>query len=332
MQVTAVVGLTEADLFQSQLPARLVQTELLEKGTIRTSGTAQKATEKAVGEVIFSNLGSAPVTIPIGTRVSTGTGTPVEFVTTREALLESGVGTRVTVSIEAVEPGTAGNVRANTINSVGGALRFRARVSNANGTFGGGSALVPVVTQDDRDQLVVDLQARAEAQAPEMLEAELEEGEWLPPESIQTFVIAQSFDQYSDEEAAELNGTVRLLSQGIAVGQNDAIELILKALEEQVPEGGRLVADSVRVNRQPNAEFSSGAVAFTMTVTADYTTPIDVDEVRAAVAGQSLEEATAALQERWLLAGEPEIYLDPAWTGSLPNIGNRIQVRVEYEQ
>ena len=299
-------------------------------GKIPTSGSAQKATDKAVGEVVFSNLGSSPVPIPIGTSVSTSSGAPVEFRTTREGLLESGVGTRVTIPVESLEPGTAGNVRANTINTVNGSLRFRARVNNPSGTFGGGAALVPVVTQADKDKLATILQGQAEQKAYAALQAQLQPGEWLPPESVQTFVVAQSFDQYNDEEAIDLDGTVRVLAQGLAVDELQANDIILKALEAQVPENARLVADSVTVQRQPGAEFLANSVAFTMTVNADYTTPIDPNEVRGAVAGLPPAAAVATLRERWLLAGEPDIYLDPGWKGTLPAIGSRIQVRVDY--
>ena len=328
--MSAVIGLPDPDLEARQLPARLVKVDLQEEGKTATTGSSQKATDKAVGEVVFSNLGSAPVTIPAGTPVSSSTGTPVEFRTSRDALLESGVGTRVTVPIEAVEPGTNGNVRANTINTVSGSLRFRVRVNNLSPTFGGGAALVPVVTQADKDKLVAELQTRAEQRAYEELAKQLKPGEWLPPESVQTFVVAQSFDQYNDEQASELNGLVRVLAQGMAVDERQANQVILSALEQKVPERAKLVIDSVTVQRQPGAEFSGGTVAFTMTVGADYTTPIDPDEVRDAVAGHTPEEAVQALKERWLLAGEPDIFLDPEWKGTLPNIGSRIQVRVDY--
>ena len=192
------------------------------------------------------------------------------------------------------------------------------------------AALVPVVTQADNDKLAALLQDQAEQKAYEALKAQLEPGEWLPPESVQTFVVAQSFDQYNDEEATDLNGTVRVLAQGLAVDEMQANDIILKALETQVPENARLVADSVTVQRQPGAEFLTNSVAFTMTVNADYTTPIDPDTVRGAVAGLPPAAAAATLKQRWLLDGEPDIYLDPAWKGTLPDIGSRIQVRVEY--
>lgn len=330
VNITAVSGLEVADLTARQLPARPIKADLVEKGAVPTTGSSQKATDRAVGEVVFSNLGSAPVAIPVGTSVSTSSGTPVEFRTTREAMLESGVGTRTIVPVEAVEPGTTANVRANTINTVNGSLRFRARVSNPGGTFGGGAALVPVVTQADRDQLVAILQGEAERKAYEALTAQLEPGEWLPPESVQTFVVAQSFDQYNDEEATDLSGTVRVLAQGLAISERDANDIILAAIERKVPPNARLVADSVNVQRQPGAEFLTSSVGFTMTATADYTTPIDPDEVRDAVHGLAPGKAAETLKARWLLAGEPEIYLDPAWKGTLPDIDSRIQVRVDY--
>jgi hypothetical protein len=332
LNMQAVVGLAEPDPQASQLPARSIRADLVETGAVPTTGSSQKATDRAAGEVVFSNLGSSPVNIPTGTSVSTSTGTPVEFRTTRDALLESGVGTRVTVPIEAIEPGTIGNVRPNTINTVNGSLRFRVRVSNPAGTFGGGSTLAPVVTDADRDQLAALLLDQAEQKAYDALKAQFEPGEWLPPESVQTFMVAQSFDQYNDEEALNLTGTLRVLAQGLAVNEGEASDIILKSVEEQVPSNARLVADSLAVSRQPGAEFLNNSVSFTMTVNADYTTPIDEREVRDAIRGLSPDAASEMIKSRWLLSGNPDIYLDPAWKGTLPDIGSRIQVRVDYGQ
>ncbi len=330
LAMTAIAGLEAADVRGAQLPARLMKAELLERGAVLATGTSQKASGNAVGEVVFSNLRTAPVTIPVNTLVSTSSGTPVQFRTLQEARVEGGVGQRVSVPVEASEPGTTGNVRANTINSVVGALRFRLRVNNSNGTGGGGAELVSVVSQQDREQLVATLQASAEAKVYETLQAQLEPGEWLPAESVQTFVVAQSFDQYSDEEAQQLSGSVRVLAQGLAVNEQEATDVILTKLQGQVPERGRLVLDSVQAQRQPQSEATSSSVVFTMTISADYTTPIDPDEVRGAVAGMAPEEAAQTIQERWLIEGTPEVYLDPAWKGVLPSLTSRIQVRVDY--
>ncbi|MFO7635050.1 MAG: baseplate J/gp47 family protein [Caldilinea sp.] len=330
LPMTAIVGLDTADIGEGQLPARLLKAELVEQGAVPTTGTSQKATSRATGEVVFTNLSAVPVTIPANTLVSTSSGTPVEFRTLSEASVEGGAGQRVSVAVEAVEPGTTGNVRANTISNVVGALSFRLRVNNSGGTFGGGAELVSVVSQQDRDRMVAILLEAAEAKAYETLRAQLEPGEWLPPESVQTFVLAQSFDQYSDEVAQQLNGSIRVLVQGLTVNEQQATGLILDRLQELVPERGRLVLDSVRAQRQPQSQVTSSTVAFTMTVSADYTTPIDPDELRDAIAGMAPEEAERTIRDRWLIEGAPDVYLDPAWKGVLPSLTSRIQVRVNY--
>ena len=330
VQITADPALPAADIEARAVPGRLIEVTLEKTGVIATTGSQQKPVDNAVGAIVFTNLGPAPVEIPSGTVVSTSTGTPVNFRTTQSASLEGGIGARVTVPIEALEPGVAGNVRANTINTVSGALRFSVRVSNPGATYGGGSSLVRVVTQQDKDNLLAQVQAEVDAEAFAALQAELEPGEWLPPESLQIFTIAQAFDRFNDDEGDEVRLTLRSLIQGTALNQVQTQDVMLAALRENVPERGLLVADSVQFERAPGATAIGRAVTFTMTASADYVIPIDPGEVKHLVAGRPPEEASQAIAARWPLEVSPDIYRDPDWLPSLPQFANRIQVRVEY--
>jgi hypothetical protein len=264
--------------------------------------------------------------------VSSGTGTSASFRTVSEAEIPGGVGQRVTVPIEALEPGIEGNVRPNAITNIDGPLRFRARVSSPNGTGGGGSELVGAVTQEDKDKLLAETVARAEARAVDALQSKVEAGEWLPAESVQTFVVAQAFDQYNDDEADQVNLTLRLLVQGVAVNENEARGILQLAVEDALPDDARLVADSLTAQRVPGAEALGRGVAFTMTVNADYLIPVDPGEVRSAAAGLTQEDAARVLQERWMLSAPPEFYQDPDWLGTLPALPSRIQVRVVLDE
>ena len=330
VQLTADGTVEVADPDTNTLPARLIETTIEETGVIATTGNQQKASDRAGGSVVFSNLGSAAVTIPLGTVVGTTTGAPVSFRTTQAAELTGGVGERVTVPIEAVEPGIAGNVRANTINTVSGALRFRVRVINPAGTGGGGAQLVRVVTQQDKDNLLAQVQASLEQKAFDALQATVEAGEWLPPESVQTFVVAQVFDKFNDDEGDTLSLTLRVLAQGTAMNQEQTNDAMLAALRDNVPPNGRLVADSVAVRREPGAVAIGRTIQFTMTGSAEYVIPIDAEEVKDAVAGKTPEEALAIVAARWPLARPPDLYRDPDWWDTMPTFPNRIQVRVEY--
>lgn len=331
LQVTANPGLDAPDLEFRQLPARLVETNIEETGAIATTGTRQKATERAQGSVVFSNLGANPVNIPAGAIVSTGTGTAVNFRTTTAVQVPGGFNQRVTAPIEALEPGIQGNVRANTINTIGGGYNLRVRVTNPGGTGGGGAALTPVVTQEDRDKLLAEVLARAEARAADSLQPDVNAGEWLAPESVQTFITSQAFSAFNDEEAQELSLTLRLLVRGVAVDQTVLREVLLEAAQQATPERGKLVASTLRAQRVPGADFNGQAVTFTMTVGADYVIPIDPVEVRTAIAGLTPDEALQVVQARWPLERTPEIHRDPEWFATLPPIGNRIQVRLTYD-
>ena len=294
--VTADSDAEVSDIQAGIVPGRLVEVTLENSGSLVTSGTQQKPVDKATGFVVFNNLGAAPVDIPRGTVVSTGTGTPVNFRTTDTAQLEGGVGARVSVPIEAEEPGVSGNVRANTINTVNGALRFRVRASNTDATGGGGSQLVSVVTQQDKDALLAQVQAEAETQAFESLQAVLEPDEWLPPESVQVFTIAQAFDKFNDDEGDTVELTLRSLVQGTALKSEDAEGVVLSALQENVPKDAMLVADSIRYDGLSDIASTGRQVVFTMTGGADYVIPIDPVELKNLTAGLPEEEAVAAIQ------------------------------------
>ena len=329
--LTADANVDVADVEGGVIPARLVETTIEKYGTIATTGSQQKPTDKSTGQVTFSNLGNEPVRIPLNTEVTTSSGAPVSFRTTNEAELPGGVGQRVTVPIEAVEPGVSSNVRAGTINTVSGPLRFRARVTNQDGTFGGGSQLVPVVTQTDQEALLERLLTEIEQEAYPSLATDVTAGEWLDPESVQTFVLAQVFDQFRDDEATELGLTLRVLAQGVAVDLNDMNDALLGALQDEVPDRGQIIASSFRTERLPGSVSLGRATQFTSTAAAEIIIPIDPVQVKHEITGMTPDAAAAKLQQDWQLSGPPEIYQDPDWRGVLPRFPNRIQVRVEYQ-
>src|SRR5690606_31542536 len=132
--------------------------------------------------VVFTNQTNQAVRIPAGTTVSTSTGDRVDFRTLFEVEIPGPSGSRATVEVEATEPGTRGNVRANTIATVSGALGSRVRVTNPSATGGGQSDLVRVVTQTDRETLYDQVYAEIQDTAYDRLLTELREGEWVPRE------------------------------------------------------------------------------------------------------------------------------------------------------
>ena len=100
-------------------------------------GYTRIAAAKATGTVTFSRStpASEDIIIPAGTRVSTSDGSVV-FKTTQAVTLTAGL-TSVDAQIEAVEPGSQGNVAANTISVIVDPVSGIEAVNNANPTEDG---------------------------------------------------------------------------------------------------------------------------------------------------------------------------------------------------
>ncbi|WP_290597029.1 MULTISPECIES: baseplate J/gp47 family protein [unclassified Archaeoglobus] len=103
-------------------------------------GIRRKQATKATGIVTFSR--STPATsnivIPIGTKVATADGSVI-FQTIEEVILQQGQ-TSVDAAIEAVEPGSHGNVAENTITKLLDPISGIESVNNASPTSGGSDA------------------------------------------------------------------------------------------------------------------------------------------------------------------------------------------------
>jgi hypothetical protein len=332
VELTADPGLDAPDLQRGLLPARLIERYVDTSGTILTTGNRRAATLNARGSVVFTNQTNRTIRIPAGTIVSTSTGDRIDFRTLKDVDVPGPTGGRATATIEAVAPGPIGNVRANSISTVSGALRTQVLVTNPGATGGGDSELVRVVTQADRDQLYTHIFAQVETSAFDQVQSELREDEWIPKESVQAYVIDRIYDHFNDEPADELTLNLRVLIQAVAVSETSARTSAMSALERAVPEGAKLVADSISFYAAPEMTVENRRVRFSVVGRGNYVVPIDSRQVRSAVVGLSQEEAAQELQRQWLLARPPQFYQDPDWFGTLPRLTNRIQVRVELNE
>lgn len=315
--VTARSDVEVPDPAKNIIPARRIGQRVEGGDTIEATGSASAADQLAQGAVVFTNRGLAPQQIPAGTVVATSTGANVRFQTLAPAEVPGGVGARVAVPIEALEPGPAGNVRAGTINTIEGPLAPLLNVINTAGTGGGNVKQVTVVTQGDKDRLRSRLEQQVIQKSYGALSELLQEGEFVPPETIGTIVVDETYDRFVDEQADQVSLRLRLLATALAVDGNAANELAFKALGDAIPRRGRLLADTVSYATGPATvtQLDDGTTLITFDVTASGQAVLDIDPsaVRAAIRGLRPEEAVAKLEQDWRLQTKPEITLGPDW-------------------
>ncbi len=306
------------------IPARMVEASLEGSAQIPTVSQKDVPDERAKGRVVFTNRTGEAVKVPKGTVVATSAGTIIRFVTLEEVTVPPGIGARAEVEVEAMDAGLRGNVKAFLINTIEGPLALKLRVINTAPTSGGSVKRRGVVTQADKERLKALLLKRLHREALSRLEGELEEGEFVPPETIEVVVIDEIYDKFVDEVADSLGLKIRAIAKGMAINMRDVEALACSALGMKTKEGFRPVPESLQL-RMEKATVEGESVLLTVRAKGIAAAEIDRDFVRGLVRGKSVEEARESLSGL-PLEGSPLIRVDPPWLGRMPWLPLRIKV------
>jgi len=319
------------DALHDEVPARIVELRVEGEATIPTTGRKEVPDAPAKGVVTFRNREAKEITVPLGTVVSASTGREIRFRTTETATLPAAIGSTAEAAIEAVEPGTQGNVPAGVISRVEGPLALSVWVINPAPSSGGTNRLAPVATVEDKERLKVLLESKLEDKALSLLKKELKDGEFMPKATISTQILSETYDYFAGEVTDRLTLHMRILARGLAVDGNGADSLVKRRLMGKVPPSANLIPESVRIVRSEAELQDDGSVRFREVATGKMVRAIDEMAVRQQVRGKGVEEAKRILKERWPLAEEPEIRLEPRWQDAIPRFPYRIQVRVVWK-
>lgn len=331
--LTAVLdGATDAAA--GVIPARVLSAQVAGEGKMPTTGRRFEPDAKARGQVIMINRTTREITVPAGTIVATATGNNVRFATTADAPLAPGA--RATVPIEAVLPGPDGNVRAGTITQIEGPLALSVVVANDTPTSGGTMARVGVVTEDDKAALQAQLFEQLKKEAYERLSEKIGPGTFVPPESVTYLALSPTFTPFVGEVASELTLNMTVQAVGLNVDMAAAQQIGLARLQDAMPPGTRLISDTLRFIPGAVSVPDEKTVKFELLAQGTLLRGIDRAAVRTAVAGLSVEEATAVLMARFPLARPPDIHLGPDWLPyivpiNLPELPWRIRVDIDWD-
>ncbi len=136
------------------VPAERVTISVEGRNNIQPTGNIGIPDTPATGLIQFTNLTDQAISIPAGTVIRTSDlEAQVRFITSTAAELDAEVGDSVLIPIEAVNPGPAGNLAANTLTSIEGDLALKLFVTNPNSTSGGSETVSTAPTTEDYDRL-----------------------------------------------------------------------------------------------------------------------------------------------------------------------------------
>jgi len=335
INVIADPEVEEGDPLTGRVPASEVTTIVRDTITIPTTGKKSIPESRATGRVIFVNQLNSPIRISQGTVVRTSaTGQALRYVLTQDVEVPAGIGAQAEGIVEAVEVGAASNVGANLINEIEGVAALAARVSNPDALGGGGDKEVRAVDPADREKAKEDIRPQLRESALKQLQENLAPGEFIIPESLSGNILELTFDREVTEQADELTLLMRVEYSAEKVNSEDANSLVFGALDAQTPPGYELLPEGMTFQRGEALAVSGietdtlSLYQFPMQGTGFAAADLDVGTAVEQIAGKSLEEATALLQDALPLKQEPQIMIFPKWFPWLPWLSFRIQTEV----
>ena len=315
------------------VPGRVLQVDQSWQTDVETSGVIEVPSASARGQVIFANRLEEEVTVPAGTRVSTSEGSNVVFQTLADAVVPGVEGGTTEVDVIAIEPGPQGNVAANLINKIEGALGIQLEVRNLEPIDGGGVRETPAVTEADQERLRSQVLQFLQAASVSEMEAQLTEREFLARDSLRVVnVDSETFSHFPGEQANRVALEMRAEVAGTAVNTTDASGIVYEALAAQVPEGHTLVPDSIKFGSGDVIGVDeAGRVTFEMIGEAVVAPELNLADALETIAGQRPDIAVAYLYQELPLQEIPQIRVWPNWFNRLPFLATRIETDVRVE-
>jgi len=301
-----------------EVPARVVEMQIEAKAQMPTVAKKDVPDARATGTVIFVNKRNEPTVIPQGTIVRTSAGSNVRFRTIEEGVLPATIGAKVEVGIVAVDPGLSGNVDAWQINTIEGVTSLWAEIINDTPTRGGTIKWVSVVTNEDKNRLRASLLQRLQQEGYNRLREQLEEGEFVPPESVVIEPAGENFDKGVDEQADVLGLEMRVTASGTAIKLEDAHTLAQYLLGFEVKEGFQLLSQGLEFQLDKVTRVEGRRVYFEMSASGLMAEGIDEGEIREGIRGKPIAAAEEYLRQRLQLDEEPSIVVTPDWLGRIP--------------
>jgi hypothetical protein len=335
LTVSADPTVTTADPAAGVVPAVRLDVPVQASQTFNTTGVHVEQTS-AAGEVTFSNYNPvASNTVPAGSIVSTEGG--IRFRTLAGVTIPAGtfvlpnvIPSTRRVAVQAVKPGTDGNVPANAIRVVPqGENPDFLKVNNANPTDGGTRTETPEITQAELDKAV----AQLETQLHQTFEDTIAAGAGAPADTTLFPATAVLGPSVPDPDPKTLVGQavptydLALSATGsvIAVDPRPVNEIATKQLEGKIGADHQLVDGSIDVVVGEGTVGEDGQVSFQATARAQRIPILDAALLRSLVKGKTQAEAEAALAPY----GAAKIVLWPSWASTVTGFDSRLDLTVQ---
>mgnify|MGYP000094313150 CR=1 FL=1 len=311
-----------------EVPISTLRVTVSGRKTIKASGAITLPKDFATGEVTLTNLTDQTIEVPAGTVLRTLDQKPRRYATQQTVLLKTDNEKTTTVTVQALEAGSAHNAQPNEIKAVEGLLGLKIAVNNPSPVQGGSDMTASAPSEQDRRLLFQQLQAELIEEAKDRIPNELQKGDLLLPEStIKTVVLRQQYipEKASPSDSLSLDLEIEV-SFGVVTRQS-LLDLGDQILASSLPAGYQPLRDTFTATCQnPFIQTENGDYTCNLELFREVQLRFNPEEIRQLVVGKSISNASRLLQQTYRLSEPPNIAILPRWFPILPLLPMRIEV------
>ncbi len=296
----------QAEPGKAPIRVRVSQVSRTDSQGFKTTGVKAVPLAPALAAVVYTNnlpvphcpgldCGSPGLVFPRGQRLR-DTKDSLEFAQISPNTLVKWKSTG-TVTVQAVLPGSVGNVGDNVITTIEGLAYTNVSATNPQAAGGGSDpSTTPLMTESDFDAGRAQLEQSLHQEIAQQLAAGLQKGEKLS--STIVFGAPQfNTDHKPGDTVPSFSGTMTVLGEGDFYVDSDVAKAYTTYLEQRVPTNQQLLTDSgVKVDYRILNATSGGHLTFIGNATAFVAPKLDENKILASIVGRPLQGAKFYLQ------------------------------------
>ncbi|MDO9130208.1 MAG: baseplate J/gp47 family protein [Anaerolineales bacterium] len=327
LSVSASQKVTSVNVAGS-LPAHRLSMVVEGSKSVQASGQASMPDKPAQGVARFRNLTTSVIDIPAGTVIRTTTEPAIRFITTQVGVVTAGVGKTIDIPVQALEPGSVGNLPADALIAIQGSLGPHLEVTNPQPTSAGAERTVSMPTAGDRALLREALLTDLRQQALDQVATQLAPGDLLFPETLAiNHVLGETYLPAEGRAGDALALSMQAEFSIQYVLASDLKTLAAAALDAGLASDLLPVADTLTIEQAGGPlSQADGVTRFEILISRRLMPNINMFTLRHAVQGLPPAKASQRLESILPLASPPQIQLVPSCWPWLPFLQFRILI------
>ncbi|HET7466016.1 MAG TPA: baseplate J/gp47 family protein [Candidatus Dormibacteraeota bacterium] len=331
----------QAEPGKAPIKVRVSQISRTDSQGFKTTGVKHVPLAPAQAQVVYTNdlsqprcpsadCGSAGLIFPRGQRLKDNKD-GLEFAQISPDTLVKWKST-ATVTVQAVLPGTVGNVGDNVITTIEDLVYDPSKVTATNPQAAGGGtdpSDAPFMSESDFDAGRAQLEQSLHQEIAQQLEAGLQKGEKLSSTIVYG---APQFntDHKPGDAVPSFSGTMTVQGEGDYYVDSDVAKAYTTYLEQRVPTNQQLLTDSgVKVDYRILTATTGGHLTFIGNATAFVAPRLDDNKILSSIVGRPLQGAKFYLQT--LPIRSATIVESPIPLPLMPLLARRITIKYIVE-